>query len=569
MTAQQPAIDPVTVEVVRHRLRSICVQSATNIVRTAYSILIYEYKDFAVGLIDRQGRLIAQGSGGIPVFSANLLGLAVADGVKMYGEDGFVQGDVAICNYAGVLGQHLNNVVMYTPIFSAGPEPRLLAFMAIATHWADVGGRVVGSHTAHDTTEIFQEGIQFRSVKLVAAGKRVEEIYRMIEFNTRFPAMVLGDVAAQLAGCLAGRDLFAEMVAEFGAATVRGAIETIWSQSEAAARAFVRAIPDGLYEAEGFIDDDGVTKGVRIEMPIAVRVAADTLTIDYSRVSPQLKGPFNSGAHGGGITAARMAFNFLLNPEDGPNDGLYRPLAVVLPPGKFLSADANAAMGRYNAPLATVIDVVIRALAPVLPEAAAAGHHGNIGGHHFVGHDPLTGKLFKNQETSVGGWGALNGMDGPGPFKTYVHGDTFGVPAELQEALYPLRMEEFALRPDSGGAGRFRGGLGIVKTYRALAECRLQVNFDRVDCPAWGLNGGDDGAAARVTIKRRNAEAQMVKRAALDLRPGDTVTIETGGGGGYGPPHDRAREAIARDIALGYVSAEAARAIYGFGKDPQ
>ena len=561
------ALDPVTVEVIRKKMASIVEQIETNLVRTAYSPLIYEYKDFAVGMVDHEGRLIVQGRGGIPVFSANLLGLAVMDGLEIYGLNDLSKGDVLICNHAGVIGQHLNNVVMYTPVVAQGPEGGIVGFMALVVHWADVGGRAVGS-MALDATDIHQEGIQFRTLKLWSKGKAVSEIYRVIECNTRFPSVVLGDVEAQLGGCLLGRDLMEEMIIEYGRDTVTQTIELAWNQSERAARDFIEQIPDGTYTAEGFLDDDGFDATKPIMIPITVIVRGRDLTIDYSNVSAQVRGPFNSGAHGGGITAARIAFNYLMNPTEGANEGLYRPIHVILPSGKFLSASPTAAMGRYNAPLVTVIDVILRALSDSMPERIAAGHHGNIGSHMFVGTDPKTGEVFKNQETMLGGWGAMCDMDGSGPYKTYIHGDTQNVPIELQESAYPLRIQQMSLRPDSAGAGKHRGGVGLVKVYLALAPCRLSVGFDRVKCPPWGLHGGKNGVPGRVTIERVNGATESILKGEVVLQTGDRVRLESGGGGGFGLTSNRPREDVLQDIQLGYVSAQAAFSDYGVEATP-
>jgi N-methylhydantoinase B len=555
-------VDTITLEVIRHRIAAITEQIEANIVRTAYSPLIYEYKDFAVGLIDNQGRLIAQGRGGIPLFCANLLGVAVADGLTLYGPGGFRNGDVVICNYSGVLGQHLNNVVMYTPVFAAVDAGVPEAFMAVVTHWADVGGRDVGSSASNNTVDIFQEGIQFRTVKLWNAGEPVADIYRMIEFNTRFPAIVLGDVASQLAGCLQGRDLYAQMLARYGAAQVTGAVHRIWAQSEADARAVVRSIPDGSYRAEASLDDDGIEIGKPVAIPVTVRVSGDAMEVDFSEVAGVLKGPFNSGAQGGGVTAARIAFNYLLNADEGPNDGTYRALSVALPAGKFLSAPATAPMARYSAPLATVIDVVLRAVGEALPSRVAGGHHGTFGVHVFHGRN-RNGELFKNLETAQGGYGASGKADGAGPFKTFAHGDTFNVPVEMQEALYPLRILEFSLLADSGGAGTHRGGLGIAKAYRVLEPCRLNVGFDRTLCPPWGANGGLPGVAGGVLLKRFGEIPEHLLKADRPVAPGDIVEVRSGGGGGFGPPAARDRELVRTDLRLGYVTTAAARDTYG------
>ncbi len=560
--AARPLIDPITLEVIRYKLGAIPEQIEANIVRTAFSPLIYEYKDFAVGLIDPQARLISQGRGGIPLFVANLLGAAVQDGLEIYGAGGFARGDVVICNYSGVLGQHLNNVVMYTPVFADGAdEPD--AFLAIAAHWADVGGREVGSSASNDTVDIFQEGIQFRTVKLWSAGQPVGDIYRMIEFNTRFPVTVLGDVASQLGGCLLGRDLYADMLRHYGRDTVRSAIERIWAQSESSAREIIRAIPDGEYSADAVLDNDGIEMDKVIPVPVVVRIAGDTIEVDFSHVAGVLKGPFNSGALGGGITAARIALSYMLDADEAPNEGTFRPMKVVLPPGKFLSAPATAPMARYSAPLATVIDVVLRAIGKAMPQRVAGGHHGAFGVHVFSGRN-RHGELFKNLETAQGGFGGTAGKDGSGPFKTYAHGDTFNVPVELQEALYPIQIEQISLRTDSGGPGEFRGGLGVTKVFRVVDACKLNVSMDRTKCPPWGVNGGLDGAPGGVELKRQGKPAQFLLKADCLVQPGDRVQVDSGGGGGFGLPQCRDPEGVRRDVLRGYVSAQAARTRYGY-----
>ncbi len=249
----------VTVEVIRRRLVAISDEVDVNITRTAFSPYIYEYKDYAVGIVDANGDLICQCTAGMPVFVADVMRAAVQDGLALYGRDKLHEGDVVLTNYAGTIGQHLNNVTMYTPIY-APQRPELIGFMVVVMHWIDVGGRDVGSLSKF-ATDIFQEGIQFRTVKLHARGEPVLEMYRMIEHNTRFPVEMMGDINSQIGGCLLGRDSVAELVGRYGIETFLGALEIIWDQSEAAARAAIAAIPDGTYTAEATLDDDGLNPG--------------------------------------------------------------------------------------------------------------------------------------------------------------------------------------------------------------------------------------------------------------------------------------------------------------------
>ena len=557
MKQPEPIIDPITLEVIRHALVAIANQIDANIKRTAFSPYIYEYNDFAVGLTDPDGQLVAQCTGGMPPFVADLVGTAVRDGLQIYGRARLAAGDVVLCNHAAVQGQHLNNTVMYTPIHAGRDRDALVGFFAINVHWIDIGGCVPRS------SDIFMEGLQLRSIKLWSKGAPIEEVYRIIENNTRQPTELMGDIAAQLAGCLLGRDLTAELADKYGAATFGRAVALILDQSEAAARAFIAAMPDGVYTAETFLDND---RSGDEPLPIRVKVIVqgDEMTVDYSDMAGQVKGPINSGYFGGGQTTARVAFKYLLGAGEMANEGTFRPLRLVLPPGKILSAEATAPMGNYSTPFPTVIDTVIRALEKALPQRVPGGHFGTHSGIRFYGKRP-DGTFFGTHDSGHGGWGAGATHDGAGPFRTMAHGDTRIIPLELQEATLPIRIEEFSLRQDSAGAGTFRGGLGFRKTYRILAPCMVQTNLDRTKFPPWGVQGGNAAKPGRFTLVQQATGAQrsIGKEKGLALAPGDLLCVETGGGGGYGSPAQRPLPAIQRDLDAGYVSAAAAAQDYG------
>ena len=296
--ASDAALDPVTVEVIRRRLVAIADEVDVNITRTAFSPYIYEYKDYAVGIVDHRGDLICQCTAAMPVFVADVMRAAIQDGLDLYGADDLHHGDIVINNYAGVIGQHLNNMAMYTPIHVPGGDgkPTLIGFMVVVMHWIDVGGRDIGS-TSKFATDIFQEGIQFRTVKLRSRGEPVREMYRMIEHNTRFPVEMMGDINSQIGGCLMGRDEVASLVGRYGVATFRSALEIIWNQSEAASRAAIRAIPDGTYVAEGVLDDDGLNPG-SLPCRVTVTVRDDEMTIDLSELAREVNAPMNCGRSG-------------------------------------------------------------------------------------------------------------------------------------------------------------------------------------------------------------------------------------------------------------------------------
>jgi len=560
-TLTKNPVDPITLEVIRHGLVSITDQIDANIARTAFSPYIYEYKDFAVGLVGPDGELIAQCTGGMPVFVADSVGMAVRDGLATYGAARLHQGDVVVCNHAAIQGQHLNNTVMYTPIYAGLDRAVLIGFFAINVHWIDIGGITPRS------SDIFMEGLQLRSIKLWSKGEPIQEVYRIIENNTRFPVELLGDIAAQHAGCVLGRDLVKGLADRYGVETFFAAVKAILDQSEAAARAQIRALPDGVYKYETFFDNDGES-GEPIPIRVKVLIAGDEMTIDYSDIAGQVKGCINSGYYGGGRTTARVAFKYLIANNEPANEGTFRPLKLILPEGKILSAHPTAPMGNYSQPFPTVIDAIIKALESALPERATGAHFGTFSGVRFRGKRPDTGAPFDCHDSGHGGWGACASHDGAGPFRTMAHGDTRIIPVELQESMYPYRIVEFGLREDSAGAGKFRGGLGFRKCYRILGPCNLQAMFDRVKWPPWGVQGGKEAKPGQITVVKKSGDKEIIyKSKAYPLEPGDTIIVETGGGGGYGPPLERNPEYIERDLMRGYVSPEAVARDYGVKYD--
>jgi len=560
-TLTKNPVDPITLEVIRHGLVSITDQIDANIARTAFSPYIYEYKDFAVGLVGPDGELIAQCTGGMPVFVADSVGMAVRDGLATYGAARLHQGDVVVCNHAAIQGQHLNNTVMYTPIYAGLDRAVLIGFFAINVHWIDIGGITPRS------SDIFMEGLQLRSIKLWSKGEPIQEVYRIIENNTRFPVELLGDIAAQHAGCVLGRDLVKGLADRYGVETFFAAVKAILDQSEAAARAQIRALPDGVYKYETFFDNDGES-GEPIPIRVKVLIAGDEMTIDYSDMAGQVKGCINSGYYGGGRTTARVAFKYLIANNEPANEGTFRPLKLILPEGKILSAHPTAPMGNYSQPFPTVIDAIIKALESALPERVTGAHFGTFSGVRFRGKRPDTGAPFDCHDSGHGGWGACASHDGAGPFRTMAHGDTRIIPVELQESMYPYRIVEFGLREDSAGAGKFRGGLGFRKCYRILGPCDLQAMFDRVKWPPWGVQGGKEAKPGQITVVKKSGDKEIIyKSKAYPLEPGDTIIVETGGGGGYGPPLERNPEYIERDLMRGYVSPEAVARDYGVKYD--
>ena len=550
--------NPITVEVIRNAINAYADEMGTALCRSAYNMMIYEVRDYCCGLIDTRARMISQNKGGLPIFLADL-GVAVQDGIERIGLDGFVPGDVVIMNHGGVCGQHLNNMVIYAPCFHAG---KLVAFAANRAHWVDVGGMRVG-FGSNATTEIFQEGLQFRSLKIYEAGKPNETLWQIIRDNVRFPDSSLGDLRAQVASCQLGARRFGELVARYGFDTVQTCIEAIWDNAEREARAFVTEIPDGVYEAESFLDNDGRRLDLPLRIKVKVTVTGDRMIVDFSEVHDQVPGSLNSG-YSGGLASARIAFKNLTQPTAPVNEGVFRALELILPEGKLLNAKAPAALGQWSIPMPTVIDTILRALAPALPDRIPAGHVGVMSGYSFAGFRTGNGRRFLLMNIIGGGWGGRPEEDGEDASVSVCQGDVRNAPVELQELQYPFIIEALALRTDSGGAGKYRGGLGTAITYRALQACNVNINSERTIDPPWGLWNGRRGASAYAEIARNDGRVEHVLKAtAVPLDAGDRVTFYTGGGGGWGDPRERDPHALAEDVRKGYVSRAAMESEYG------
>ncbi|WP_105404004.1 hydantoinase B/oxoprolinase family protein [Neorhizobium sp. T7_12] len=550
--------DPITVEVVRNAIVAYADEMAEALCKSAYNMMIYEVRDYCCGLIDTTGRMISQNRGGLPIFLADL-GIAVEDGIKKYGLKGFEEGDVLVMNHGHICGQHLNNVVVYAPCFHDG---ELIGFAANRAHWVDIGGGRQG-FGSNATTDIYSEGLQMRSLKIYKAGELNDTLYQIIQDNIRYPDASLGDLRAQVASCQIGAKRYAELVARYGRGVVESCVETIWDQTDKAARQVIERIPDGTYSAESFLDNDGRDLATPLRIAVKVIVSGSTITVDFHGMHPQVNGPLNSG-RSGGIAAARVAFKALTSPELDVNEGCFRALNVDLPDGTILSARPPAALGQWSIALPTVIDTILKALAPAVPELIPAAHKGDMGGCSFFGfYDD--GSRFLLMNIFGGGWGGRPHEDGESAAVSVCQGDVRNTPVELQEIKYPFIVERHALRPDSGGAGEHRGGLGIELTYRCLRACRGNINFDRTVTPPWGLHGGHTGEVSVAIVDRADGTQLRVNKATdVHFTPGDRITFLTAGGGGYGDPKKRSRTDLDEDIANGLVSKEAAVRDYGY-----
>jgi len=559
VTALKRKVNPITQEVVTNSLIAYADEMALALCKSAYNMMIYEVRDFCCGLIDIEGRMICQNSGGLPIFLADL-GIAVKDGIDRFGLEGFQPGDVVVMNHGGVCGQHLNNVVVYTPCFHKG---KVVAFAANRAHWVDVGGMRTGFGNSQ-TYEIYHEGLQMRSVKVYEAGKRNEGVWQIITDNIRFPESSLGDLRAQIAACHIGARRLAELLTRFSTQTVDDCISAWWDQAEMEARAVVAKIPDGRYTAETWLDNDGRHLDVPLRVKVTVEVKDSDLSIDFSEMHPQVQSPLNSG-WSGGLSAARVAFKCITMPHAPVSEGCFRPLKLISPEGTIVNARAGAALGQWSVALPTVIDTILRALAPALPGFVPAAHKGDMGGFSFYGTREDTGARYVLINIYGGGWGGRADRDGASCSVSICQGDVRNTPVELQEIHYPFLIECLKLREDSGGQGEFRGGLGLETRYRTLGKSTININLERTTEPPWGVEGGRSGLENRSMLRSAAGTERYVKKETnIPLSAGDTVSFWTAGGGGYGDPSRRDRGKLQQDLRDGYVSQDSAVRDYGF-----
>lgn len=550
-------LDLITLEVIRNSLKANLDEIELTLCRTAHSSTIYEVRDMCAGWVDVEGNLIAQGRYGLPIFIGDL-GLSIRRGVEVIGLDGFREGDIVVTNHAASCGHHLNNVVVYCPVFFEGD---LIGFTVTRAHWADVGGKAVGSW-ATDSTEIFQEGIQFDNLRIMRAGEWNAEVARTIEANVRFPAQNIGDLRAQISACRLGERRLTEMAARYGIGTIRAAIARIWDQSEARARRVIGEIPDGTYTASSFMDNDGVVLDEPLNIEVAVTVAGDAMTIDLTGTHEQAVGPLNCGVSGA-ISASRVAFKAVTSPETTADEGAFRALTLVVPPGTFVSAQSPAPLAQWSTMLPTLIETVLTALAPAIPDKIPAAHMGDPTACFISRPSTPERPGFVHADPFPGGWGARPHGDGPVTLKSYQHGDTPKISAELEESKYPFRVLRYELRQDSGGPGRWRGGPGIDRTFEFLEDLQVTTSLERSKCPPWGLFGGHPGGAPVATLEYPDGRVERFHKATAKPVPrGSRLTISTAGGGGYGPPEEREPERVLRDVRAGYVSGDQARDVY-------
>lgn len=551
-------IDAFTLEVVKNSLIAIAEEEFIAFGRTSKSPVIYEVLDYAVAITNSRGELVAQANG-VPGF-LGVLDLAVKDCIRKYGLDGFSEGDIVITNIPYSHGTHLNDVTLICPVFYDG---QLLAFSVNKGHWSEVGGMRFGSWTT-DSTEIYQEGVQFPLLKLYIAGEPNRDLFDLIRTNVRTPDMTLGDMEAQAAALRLGGGRIIHLCDKHGVSTITKAMEAIIRDGEKKAYQELRKLPHGAFEAEDYIDDDGIADNP-VYVKVCVTISDESFVVDYSGSSSQAKGPINS-PYSMTVGAAKVMFKAITDPQSPANEGAFRPVQVIAPEGTVFHPKPPAPVATFWEAGSFAAELIWKALATHVPDKLTAGHFLSVCATIVGGIDDRTGEPFAIVEPQPGGWGAGYNKDGESGMVCSLDGETYIMSNEVIEVRYPIRVEQYSLNlKDKPGAGKFRGGHGIIKDYRVVnSNAIFTASFGRSKFPPWGIAGGGRGTPNYFIIYRRGRPPLKTRKvAALQLRRGDLIRLVTGGGGGYGEPRERDPQLVLNDVMNGYITEAEAKVKYG------
>lgn len=546
-------LDPITFTVIWDRLVAMCNEMGSVLQRTGKSEAVSLGQDFSTGLFDREGRLVAQGN-----FSPGHLGsmpYAVEHVRERFPEADLEPGDGIVLNDSQMGSGHLPDVFLVSPIFV---DDRIEGYAVTIAHMIDVGGMAPGSQ-AVDATEIYQEGLRLFPTKAIEGGEIQRWFADLVEANVRIPDKVIGDIKAQQNANHRGETLFREVLEEYGRDTVYTAIDRIIEQSERRVREDLREMPDGEYAFSDVMDDVGEgTDPVHLEVTIEIR--DDEMIFDYEGTDPQTPSAINSYIN---YTRAYSAFVLKAITEKylPQNEGIMRPMTVRAPDGSFLNPEPPCAANARPIINQRIVELNLGALAKAVPEqvVAASSHFGNP---NFGGTDPETGERFILYDFMIGGVGAAHHKDGEeGICSSF---NVTNIPVELHETRYPVVVDRLELIPDSGGAGRHRGGLGLRKDFTLLGEDVTFTNLmERTDSRPWGLDGGEAGDRGRTLLNPGEDAEELHPKGEYSLEYGDTVSFQLSGAGGYGDPGERDPGAVLRDVRKGFITPSEARDAYG------
>ncbi|MFC0528707.1 hydantoinase B/oxoprolinase family protein [Phytohabitans kaempferiae] len=548
-----PDVDGATVEVVRSYLVAAAEEMRATLIRTAFNPVIYEVHDFGISIYDAGLRLVAESTGLSRFLGAN--DHSIRKGVEYVGAEALRPGDVVLLNYPYWNAAHSYDATLFAPVFLEGS---LVGYLCIRAHWMDLGAKDPGY--VLDSTDMHQEGVIFPGTRVFRDGRPVPEILELIRFNSRMPDLVLGDLHAQVAAIRTGERRLAEVYARYGRHTVDTVVETVIAAAEASTSEAVAALPQGSWTAEDWLDDDGVSTEP-IRMRCTVTVADGRFTVDFAGSSPAVPGPVNL-PFGATIATARVAFKAITTPGEQTNAGHFAALDVKAEPGTLFHAVYPAAtFTQWTGTVA--LELIYKALAQGMPERLPASSGGDVPGFMMVGTHPDTGQLFAVSNNDAVGWGAAPDHDGIGPANHLCQTQARNTPVEVLEAKTGMFFERVEMRTDSGGAGRFRGGVGLRRDIRFVTPGEFLSVIKKTRSRPWALDGGQEPEANQVVVFPGTDREARVSTKRTRVEVGDRVTLLTAGGGGHGEPGERDPEAVREDVAEGYVSAAAARELYG------
>ena len=541
-------LDPITIEVTRHKLEGIANEMQSTLLRSSFSPIVKEGLDASAGLFTADGQTLAQACA-IPIHLATLIPvlqkiIETFPPATMHPEDTFLLNDP----YTG--GTHLPDIALVQPIIVDG---RLVAFSAAMTHHQDMGGMSAGS-VPTNATEIYQEGLRLPPLKFRDAGKLNETLVAIIRQNVRIPDTVMGDINAQLAACSIGVRRITELTRKFGHDALTGLFSELLDRSEIMTRKALAKIPQGTYRYVDYLDNDGVDLDKPIRIEVAVTVGQSGIHIDFTGTSPQVRGPMNC-VPSGSLAAACFAIRALTDPAIPTNAGCFRPISLHLPEGSLVNPVEPAPVNARTSTIKRITGCIISALANILPDRIPAPSAGEMALVAFGGRRP-TGENFVTGDLIASGSGASATGDGVDVIETDAT-NCMNLPAEAMEMETPIRLHRVALRPGSGGDGAFRGGLGTEREYEVLTD---NVTFthrgERHFSAARGIFGGGDGACGESTILRTDGTTETIpSKIVARLMKGDRVIVRTAGGAGYGDPTKRTEAMRQSDVADGKVPA--------------
>ncbi len=557
MSDLQHGIDPIRLEVIRNALVAASEEMSITIWRTSRSTVVREILDFSTAVFDAQGNNIAQ-SARIPVHLNSMSDCLRTILDRFIPLERWNDGDVIVTNdpYSG--GQHLPDIQTFRPVFVDG---RRVAIVGTLCHHVDVGGGAAGSYYA-GATEIFHEGIRIPPLRLVDKGVLNSGVFEMLLHNVRQPDETRGDLNAQVAALGIGERAVARMAKKYGSDPLAAAMAAILDGSERMMRAALKALPDGEACFVELVDDDGQSDEP-IRLQVKITKTGETIGLDFAGSSPQVRGPVNNTP---AMTCSAVYYALLaaLGGDIPANSGCYRAVTVTLPEGSVVNAAFPAPVAGRMVVNHRIATAVFGALAQIVPERIPAAYYAISYVYALQTTNPA-GKRQVYFDIEVGGWGGHARGDGASALSCGLHNNT-NAPIEMVEAKYPVTFTKYGLIPDSGGAGQFRGGLGLVREWRLdAAQGTLSTNFERFRHAPYGIQGGEPGSLSRTTVTRADGSQLSLrsKVSGIPLTAGDIVTIETSGGGGFGDPQKRDPQRLAKDLTDGMVSPQQAASLYG------